>query len=69
MSHLKYGTPEYYAECFGDILADVEGENPATADAILEGFYKAIDEWFDYHDAQSRAYAELRKRVHQALAV
>jgi hypothetical protein len=69
MANLKYGTPEYYADCFGDFLADVEGENPPTADAIIEGFYQAVDDWFNYHDAQARAYAELRKRVRQALTV
>ena len=69
MANLKYGTPEFYADCFADFLADVEGENPPTADAIIEGFYQAVDDWFNYHDAQARAYAELRKRVRQALTV
>jgi hypothetical protein len=64
-----YGTPEYYAELFNDILADVDSEQPAYADAIVEGFIKAIDDWFNYHDEQARTYAELRKRVRQALTV
>jgi hypothetical protein len=40
-----------------------------TVDNLLEGFYQALDSWFDYHDAQARAYADIRKRVRQALTV
>ncbi len=64
-----YGTPAYYADLFGDILADVDNEQPAYADAIVEGFITAVDDWFNYHDEQARTYAELRKRVRQALTV
>ena len=69
MAHLTYGTADFYAEQFSDLLADVDAENPDAADALIEGFYRAIDSWFDYHDAQARAYADLRKRVRQALTV
>ena len=69
MANLEYGTADFYAEQFSDFLADVDAENPATADALIEGFYRALDSWFDYHDAQARAYADIRKRVRQALTV
>ena len=69
MANLTYGTADFYAEQFSDLLADVDAENPATADALIEGFYRAIDSWFEYHDAQARAYADIRKRVRQALTV
>ena len=69
MANLTYGTAEYYAEQFSDWLADVDAERPNTVDNLLEGFCLAIDSWFDYHDAQARTYAELRKRVREALAV
>ena len=69
MANLEYGSADFYAEQFSDCLADVEAENPATADALIEGFYRAIDSWFDYHDAQARAYADIRKRVREALTV
>ena len=69
MAYLEYGTADFYAEQFSDLLADVDAENPATADALIEGFYRAIDSWFDYHDAQARTYADIRKRVRQALTV
>ena len=69
MSHFKYGTPEFYAEGFSDYLADIDAEDPKTTENLIEGFYRALDSWFDYHDAQARAYAELRKRIREALAV
>lgn len=69
MSQLKYGTAEYYAEGFSDYLADLDAHDPATTENLIQGFFMAIDSWFDYHDEQARAYAELRKRVHEALAM
>lgn len=69
MAYLNYGTADFYAEQFSDFLADVDAQNPATADALIEGFYRAIDSWFEYHDEQARAYADLRKRVRQTLAL
>jgi hypothetical protein len=69
MAYLNYGTADFYAEQFSDFLAAVDAKEPATADALIEGFYRAIDSWFEYHDEQARAYADIRKRVRQALAV
>ena len=69
MANLKYGTADYYAEQFSDFLADVDAERPETVDNLIEGFYRAIDSWFEYHDEQARTYAAIRKRVRQALTV
>jgi hypothetical protein len=69
MANLTYGTAEYYAEGFSDYLADLDANDPNTTNNLIEGFYRALDSWFEYHDEQARAYAELRKRVRQALAV
>ena len=69
MADLTYGTPEYYAELFADILADVDKDRPGTVDAILRGFYQALDDWFIYHDHQATTYDELRQRVRKALSV
>ena len=65
----KYGTPEFYEDQFADLLADVDAEDPNTADAIVEGFMRAIDSWFNYHDHQATTYDELRQRVRKALTV
>ena len=69
MSFLEYGTADFYAEMFGDLLADVDAKDPDTTKNLIEGFYRAIDSWFEYHDEQARAYAAIRKRVREALAM
>lgn len=69
MTTYKYGTADFYEEQFSDLLADVQADDPVTTEALIEGFYRALDSWFDYHDAQARAYADLRKRVREALTV
>ena len=69
MANLKYGTPEFYTEHFSDLLADVDSEDPATTDSIIKGFFIAVHDWFNYHEQQANAYAELRIRVRVALAM
>ena len=66
---MNYGTPEYYKEGFSDYLSDVEADNPATIDNLVEGFLLAIGDWLDYHQKQADAYTELRERVRKALTV
>jgi hypothetical protein len=69
MNYDKYGTADFYEEAFNDILGDIDAKDPETTKNLIEGFYRAIDSWFEYHDEQARAYADLRKRVRQALAL
>jgi hypothetical protein len=69
MTYYEYGTADFYAEGFSDYLADIDAKDPETTKNLIEGFYRAIDSWFEYHDEQARAYADLRKRVREALAV
>jgi hypothetical protein len=69
MNDDKYGTADFYEEGFNDFLADIDAKDPETTKNLIEGFYRAIDSWFEYHDEQARAYADLRKRVRQALAL
>ena len=68
-SKFVYGSVEYYSEHFSDILADVDGEKPETVQIMMDAFYRALDNWFDYHSIQANAYAELRQRVRKALTV
>ena len=66
---MTYGTPEFYAEGFADYLADVDADNPATVDNLVEGFLVAVGDWLDYHQKQADAYTELRERIRKALTV
>lgn len=69
MRPTQYGTAEYYEDMFSDLLADVDSDRPDTTENLIQGFYRALDSWFEYHDKQAREYADIRKRVRQALTV
>ena len=69
MRPTQYGSVEYYEDMFSDLLADVDSEDSTTTENIVQGFYRALDSWFEYHDKQAREYADIRKRVRQALTV
>jgi hypothetical protein len=62
----EYGTSEYYAELFGDILADVGTGSPeqdrTAAINIMEGFELALIEWMKYHEDAAKSYRELHGR-------
>ena len=69
MRPTQYGTAEFYEDMFSDLLADVDSDRPDLTENIVQGFYQALDSWFEYHDKQAREYADIRKRVRQALTV
>jgi hypothetical protein len=69
MVNLTYGTVEFYAEQFAEILADVDASEPMYGDAIVEGFILAIDNWRNYHAKQVDEYDRVEQRVRQALTV
>ena len=69
MAYVEYGTADFYADMFSDLLADIDAKDPKVTENLIEGFYRAIDSWFEYHDEQARAYADIRKRVREALTV
>jgi hypothetical protein len=69
MRPTQYGSVEFFADGFSNYLTDVDSTNPAITENIIKGFYQALDSWFEYHDEQARTYADIRKRVRQALTV
>ena len=48
MNH-QYGTKEFYAEQFADLIADVQHDSPECSDNLVAGFLLAIDDWRKYH--------------------
>ena len=48
MNH-QYGTKEYYAEQFADLIADVQHDSPEFSDNLIAGFLLALDDWRKYH--------------------
>ena len=46
---IEYGTVAYYADQFGDIIADIQHDRPIESDNLIAGFKLAIEEWRRYH--------------------
>lgn len=58
----KYGTKEYYKECFQDFLGDVGGGTPNDVEQaliILAAFREAVQDWIDYHEHCAQTYQTL----------
>ena len=47
-----YGTKEFYAEQFADLIADVQHDSPEFSDNLVAGFLLALDDWRKYHVKQ-----------------
>jgi len=47
-----YGTKDFYAEQFADLIADVQHDSPDFSDNLIAGFLLALDEWRQYHVKQ-----------------
>ena len=62
-----YGTKEYYAEQFADLIADVQNDSPEISDNLVSGFLLALDDWRKYHVKQilelDRVEAKLNDKV------
>ena len=59
----EYGTVEYYALQFADIIADVQHDSPLTSDNLIAGFKLAIDDWRKYHANQVVELDRLDKKL------
>lgn len=45
----EYGTKEYYAEQFADLISDAQHDSPEFSDNLIAGFLLALDDWRKYH--------------------
>lgn len=48
----QYGSKEFYAEQFADLIADVQHDSPEFSDNLVSGFLLALDDWRQYHVKQ-----------------
>jgi len=55
-----FGTPEYYAEQFADIVADIQHDAPERTDNLVAGFKLAIADWRKYHVDQTQELDRVR---------
>ena len=64
-SRPEYGTVEFYADLFADILADVQYDRPEITDNLIEGFRQAVVDWKTYYEDQVNAMASTEKKFNQ----
>ena len=61
----EYGTVEWYAEMFSDIISDVGchdniQENIEEGKKILAGFEQAMDSWIKYHSNAAISFQSIK---------
>ena len=59
----EYGTVQFYAEQFADIIADIQHDSPETSDNLIAGFKLAIDDWRQYHVKQILELDRVEKKL------
>ena len=64
-SRPEYGTVEFYADQFADILADVQYDQPNVTENLIEGFRLAITDWKSYYEDQVNAMAATEKQFNK----
>tara|TARA_R110002049_G_scaffold274026_2_gene451971 strand:+ start:246 stop:437 length:192 start_codon:yes stop_codon:yes gene_type:complete len=57
---IVFGTPEYYAEQFADIIADIQHDAPERTDNVVAGFKLAVADWRKYHVDQTKELDRVR---------
>ena len=63
----NYGTVQFYADMFGDILADVQYDNPVSGDNIIAGFKIALKEWRQYHEGQVKEFQRIEQKANDEI--
>ena len=63
----RYGTIEFYAELFSDILADIQYDSPEVGDNLVSAFKLALDDWREYHADQVTEYDRIKELVESKL--
>ena len=63
----EYGTVQFYAEQFADIIADIQHDSPEVSDNLIAGFKLAIDDWRKYHVNQILELNRVESKLHEQL--
>ncbi len=61
----EYGTVQFYAEQFADIIADIQHTSPEVSDNLIAGFKLAIDDWRKYHVDQIIELDRVESKLHE----
>ena len=46
----EYGSVPCYREMFADLIVDIQHDNPAMGDSLVEAFKLCIADWRKYHE-------------------
>ena len=65
----EYGTVQFYAEQFADIIADIQHDSPEVSDNLIAGFKLAISDWRKYHVDQILELDRVESKLHEQLWV
>ena len=60
----QYGSKEFYAEQFSDLIADVQHDSPEFSDNLIAGFLLALDDWRKYHVNQILELDRVESKVY-----
>lgn len=62
-----YGSVRFYADMFGDIIADAHPDDTATGDNILEGFRLALKEWREYYENGAKELKRIEAKLNEEI--
>lgn len=62
-----YGTVRYYANLFGDIIADAQADNQATSDNIIEAFKLSLKEWREYYEKGAEEIKRMQAKINDEI--
>ena len=63
MTH-QYGTKEFYAKQFADLIADCQHDSPEYSDNLVSGFLLALEDWRQYHVKQISELDRVKAKVY-----
>lgn len=61
----QYGSTEFYAEQFADLIADVQHDSPELSDNLVSGFLLALNDWRQYHVKQILELDRVESKFHE----
>ena len=67
MTTEPYGTVRYYANMFGDIIADAHPDDQLAGDAIIDGFKLSLTEWRKYYEHGAKELQRIEKRANEEI--
>ena len=62
-----YGTVRYYADMFGDIIADAHPDDQSAGDAIIDAFKLALKEWHEYYAQGAEEIKRMQEKVNNEI--